>query len=465
MRTSQAKAALYHPVVVEELDQQFNQGFEEGKAKTRQKEKEKFRQIGKEEDLEKILKEKENLLLSVSAYQMRIDELEEENGLLQAKVSSLEYNSKRFPPLPSRGMPSRPTPMEVDDSAGISYQSYSEVSQTLNTTAPSVVPPASGIAPASGPSSASKRKLTSEEQEAKNARARLARTTIRDGRTGLPCPVLPGGNSHIAGGPWDKLLSLYQGTDVFHRIRRAAQHRYRPEWRDSIKEIRELQAASPEALGKAQLLALRLNKGPMTILEEAINNRQSVPGGVRWEGNGMPNANDLRTWQFIRTVVGSSRSTQRGMVRQVLHEVIVDDTIWNTHAPSNIPQSAGLVDQPFPQDINLGHLEMVNHLIRCGVTMADIHGSLRPWIQRCMPTPPPPSQVIPPVTTTLVPTPITTQTVVSSPISVISVPSIRSQASKRASPVPSSNQPADSPMGDAPSMQVSPRDGTSPPQG
>jgi hypothetical protein len=465
MRVSQAKTAMYHPLVVEELELQFNQGFDEGKAKSRLREKEKARQSERGEDLERVQREKEELLLSVSAYQMRVDELEEENGLLQAKIASLESNSRSFPPLPSKGKSSMPTPMEVDDNDGMVYHSYSGATQSSRITGPPVRPPASGISPASGPSSASKRKLTNEEYEAKNARARLARTTIRDGKTGLPCPVLPGGNSHIAGGPWDKMLNLYQGTDVYHRVRKAALHRYRPEWKDAIKEIRELLNASPEALGKAQSLALRLHKLPMTILEEAMNNRQSAPGGIRWESNGSPNTNDLRTWQFIRTIIGRSKSTQRGMTRQALYDVILDDNIWNTHAPLNVPQSSGLVDQPFPQDTNPGHLEMVNHLVSCGVTMADIHGSLRPWIQRCMPTPPPPSQVVPPVTTTLVPTPITTQTVVSSPISVISVPSIRSQASKRASPVPSSNQPADSPMGDAPSMQVSPRDGTSPPQG
>src|ERR1700722_2845026 len=135
---------------------------------------------------------------------------------------------------------------------------------------------------------------------------------------------------------------------------------------------------------------LQLNRLPLPIREEAMNNHVAIPPSVRWEADGFPNQEDLQVWQFCQTVI--NRTQQPSCTTQVctvLEQVILTDDHWRQHAPPDLGQSAGLVDTPFPELDPIGEAEMVRHLIDCRVCLYDLQNVIRPWLPLRPPRPHP----------------------------------------------------------------------------
>jgi hypothetical protein len=259
--------------------------------------------------------------------------------------------------------------MEVDDGA-------------FATPGPGDVSPYSALPSSSNAGPVNKRKRGVGDNAKCEASAKAARSVLVDDDTGLPLPLGTQGDPHFAGRAWTALLSLYQGDNTFAQLRRAALHRYRPEWKAAISEIRAIsKASSLEALGKAQRYALSLNVPAFTTLEMAMSNRSKASPAIRWD-NDTPNADDIRVWQFMRAVVNRRPAFQTNAIRDLLEEVLLSDELWNASVPPDLGQSSGLQDQQFPKANELSHAEMVRHLVRCGVRMPDILARLRPWVAR-----------------------------------------------------------------------------------
>jgi hypothetical protein len=163
-----------------------------------------------------------------------------------------------------------------------------------------------------------------------------------------------------------------------------AHHWYIPEWKVAIYEVCQLQSVLADAVGNAQCLALKLNHLPMTIYEEAMVNQDKAPASFHWEANDTPNVNDLWAWQFIQIVINQMQQhKQYSTMCSVLEDAILHDNMWSAHAPPNLPQSSGIVDKAFPDEVDIRPVEMVTHLINCRVRMSNIQGLLHPWILCC----------------------------------------------------------------------------------